>query len=89
MLYVFRYLFTAINQDLFEVCQCLRTLGRPELILLGEALGFSYPTLEKMPNLPDEIVAAWINCNQSDDIVVKYEPSVGRCPGENRAEWPC
>ena len=31
------------------------------LIQLGQALGLSYPTLDKMNELPSEMVAAWLN----------------------------
>ena len=54
-------LHVAIDQDHYEVCQSLRNLNDRDLVELGQALGLSYTTLERMKNVLEEMVAAWLN----------------------------
>lgn len=49
------------SQDFHSVCQFLRNLKRNHVIELGLKLGLYYPTLEKMNDVPTEMVAAWLN----------------------------
>lgn len=72
-MYTFVY-NVVIDQDHYEVCQSLRNLSRQDLIVLGGALGLTYPNLEKM--YLAEMVAAWLN---QQDNVLKHsgEPTWG------------
>ena len=53
--------------DHFVVTRCLIDLGDAELKSLGGGLGLHYPHLQRMAPLMDEMVAAWLN---SEDSVV-------------------
>ena len=47
----------------------MKNLGPEELLHLGEALGLTYPKLKRMANIQDEMVAAWLN--QEDSVLHK------------------
>ena len=63
------YEYVAIDQDHHEICQSLRNLNDRDLVKLGQALGLSYITLETMKNVPEEMVAAWLN--RRDNVLSK------------------
>ena len=46
--------------DHFAVKQSLTNLDNEKLTDLGGALGLSYPKLRRMPNILDDMVAAWL-----------------------------
>ena len=47
--------------DQLDVCHEINNLSQKELISLGGELGLSYPRLNQMTSLPEEIVAAWFS----------------------------
>ena len=44
-----------------EICEFLKNLLDNDARKLGLALGLLYPTLQKMKNLPDDMVFAWLS----------------------------
>ena len=60
--------------DHFEVIEFLRNLDKNNLMMLGGALGLSYPKLKEMEPLRGDMVAAWLN---KENLVSKKsgEPS--------------
>ena len=46
--------------NLFEITQYLNDLNNEQLVNLGGALGLHFPTLRRMNDLPNEMVAAWL-----------------------------
>ena len=54
-----------------RVCKYLNVLGIPELRSLGSALGLDFPRLQKMTDLPNEMVTQWLN--EADNV--KKAPS--------------
>ena len=63
------YEYVAIDQDHHEICQSLRNLNDRDLLNIGVTLGLSYTTLETMKNVPEEMVAAWLN--RRDNVLSK------------------
>ena len=48
------------TKDHFDVCESLKILKDKELVKLGTALGLLYSNLDRMKNLPDDLVDAWL-----------------------------
>ncbi len=53
------------SQDFHNVCQSLTNLTRHHAIELGRELGLYQPTLDRMNDLPTEMVVAWMNRQDS------------------------
>ena len=64
-------------KDLFDITQYLGDMDNEQLKKLGCALGLYYPTLGRMKTLPDDMVAAWLLC-QEDVLERSGEPSYER-----------
>ena len=62
--------------DHFVVTRRLKDLGNAELMKLGGALGLQYPSLQRMSNLMNEVVAAWLN-EKDHVLTVSGPPSWG------------
>ena len=60
--------------NLFEITRYLSDLSNKQLIDLGGALGLRYPTLQRMKDLPNEMVAAWL-LRQEDVLETSGEPT--------------
>lgn len=54
------------------VSELLQEMPDNSLTTLGEALGLSYSKLLRMKNLPDELVAAWLQ--QEDNVTSLGKP---------------
>ena len=68
--------FTDIG-DHFEVRSSLENLNSQQIRSLGGALGLSYPRLERMNNILDDMTAAWLN--KEDSVLRKSgEPTWNR-----------
>ena len=63
--------------NLFEITQYLNDLSNEQLIKLGGALGLCFPTLQRMKDLPSEMVAAWL-LRQEDVLQRGGEPTYER-----------
>ena len=48
-------------KDVDEICEFLKNLLDNDARKLGLALGLLYPALQKMKNLPDDMVFAWLS----------------------------
>lgn len=44
----------------FEVCSSLRTLDNNQILHVGGALSLSFTVLQRMKQLPKDMVAAWL-----------------------------
>ena len=64
-------------ENLFEITRYLIDLSNEQLIDLGGALGLRYPTLRRMKDLPNEMVAAWL-LRQEDVLETSGEPTYER-----------
>ena len=60
-------------KDHFEITQCLADLPNEILIYLGGALGLRHTKVEKMRNLPADMVAAWLR--KEDDVLKHGKPT--------------
>ena len=49
-----------LDKDWFDICRYLDKLDRDQIQRLGGELGLNVFNLEKMQNLPDEMVKAWL-----------------------------
>ena len=58
----------------YMVCEYVRELPDETIRTLGGALGLSYPKLQKMKSLPEDMVAAWIR--REDDVIDKGGPTL-------------
>ena len=63
--------------NLFEITQYLNDLSNEQLINLGGALGLGFPTLQRMKDLPSEMVAAWL-LRQENVLERSGEPTYER-----------
>ena len=54
------YTATDLSTDHFKVTNYLRKLDDRQIRYVGGALGLAYNILDKMKNLPEEMVAAWL-----------------------------
>ena len=63
--------------NLFDITQYLKDLSNDQLINLGGALGLLFPTLRRMNDLPNEMVAAWL-LRQEDVLERSGEPTYER-----------
>lgn len=63
--------------NLFEITQYLNDLSNEQLINLGGALGLHFPTLQRMSDLPNDMVAAWL-LRQEDVLKTSGEPTYER-----------
>ena len=63
--------------NLFEISQYLKDMSNSQLRDLGGALGLRYPTLGRMDDLPNEMVAAWL-LRQEDVLKTSGEPTYER-----------
>ena len=55
------YMYTPdLSTDHFKVTSYLRKLDDRQIRYVGGALGLAYDILDKMKNLPEEMVAAWL-----------------------------
>ena len=54
------YTATDLSTDHFKVTSYLRKLDDRQIRYVGGALGLAYDNLDKMKNLPEEMVAAWL-----------------------------
>ena len=62
-------------EDHFTVSQFLKDLRIQDIITLGEALGLGISTLQKMTNLPSDMVLAWL-LKQDNVLTFSGEPTV-------------
>ena len=53
-------MYNAAMADHFKITQSLSELPKRVIIELGQALGLSLPKLQKMENLPSDMVYAWL-----------------------------
>ena len=53
-------LLAGIESDHFEVCSSLQSLDKNQILYVGGALGLSFTVLQRMQNLPKDMVAAWL-----------------------------
>ena len=61
-------------EDHFQVVQFLKNLDKKDLTSLGGALGLFYPKMKRMESLCEDIIAAWLN--KEDSVSKKSgEPS--------------
>ena len=63
--------------NLFEITQYLNDLNNEQLVNLGGALGLHFPTLQRMKDLPNDMVAAWL-LRQEDVLKTSGEPTYER-----------
>ena len=63
--------------NLFEITRYLSDLSNEQLIDLGGALGLYFPTLRRMKDLPNDMVAAWL-LRQEDVLETSGEPTYER-----------
>ena len=63
--------------NLFDITQYLNDLSNKQLINLDGALSLHFPTLQRMKDLPNEMVAAWLLC-QEDVLKTSGEPTYER-----------
>ena len=61
-------------RDHFTVCQYLRKVPDEAVRTLGTALGLSYPKVQRMKSLPEDMVAAWIR--QEDNVLDNGHPTL-------------
>ena len=63
--------------NLFEISQYLKDMSDNQLIDLGRALGLHFSSLQRMKDLPNELVAAWL-LRQEDVLETSGEPTYER-----------
>ena len=63
--------------NLFEITRYLSDLNDEQLRDLGGALGLHFPTLRRMKDLPNDMVAAWL-LRQEDVLKTSGEPTYER-----------
>ena len=51
-------LLAGIESDHFEVCSSLQSLDKNQILYVGGALGLSFTVLQRMQNLPKDMLAA-------------------------------
>ena len=59
-------------ENLHDICIYLKDLSIQHIQELGLALGLKYPNLQKMTNLPQDMVAAWL---RQEDMVPRNPPT--------------
>ena len=54
-------------KDMDEICEFLKNLLDKDARKLGLALGLLFPTLQRMTNLPDDMIHAWLSGQSEKD----------------------
>ena len=60
------YCFLSGEEDLPQIYEKLRNLSTQNIYDLGLSLGLKYPNLQIMKNLPEDMLAAWM---QQEDMM--------------------
>ena len=54
-------IYISAMKDIPQICEYLKDLSTPNMYDLGVSLGLEYHNLQKMENLPKDMLTAWLN----------------------------